>query len=244
MSTDYKIETFIGSGAVYLSGFKIGNVTELSHTINKENKSVKARAGGGNYDSLTIITGVSLAMKVSDFNDANLALALQALKVEHVGSASTEQVVSAIDGGFVPLDFLVDHLATATVATDEATPVSLAPDTDYILTPSGIKFVAGGLGVTGTAIKVVYTSKATTALEAYADSQKEGVLFVEGINDANGNPQNLTYHRFKGEPMASYAAFSDDFEELELNGEVLADTTRPPGVSQFLRMTKTPSVAA
>ncbi len=242
--SEYTIETFIGSGAVYLAGFQIGNVTELSHTITKENKSVAARAGGGNYDSLTRITAVTLAMKVSDFNDANLALALQALKVEHAGGASTEQVVTPINGGFVPLDFLVDTSQAATVATDEDTPVSLAQGTDYTLTPSGIKFTKGGQAVDTQPVKVTYTSLPTTALEAYSDSQKEGVLFVEGINDVNGNPQNLTYHRFKAEPMGSFAPFSDDFAALEINGEVLADTTKGANKSKFLRMTKTPSVEA
>lgn len=238
--SDYQLETFIGSGRVLFGGFNVGNVTALSHKIETETKSIKARNGGGTYDSITQVLGVQVEMKVSDFNDANLELALQALKIEHVGGAQTE-TLTAIAGGEMPLEFQPDGETPYTVATpDDATTYVL--DTDYEETPLGIKFLAAGDIANDAAIKVAYTSVGGTAFEALAASQKEGLLVVDGLNDANGEPFTLSYYRFKVKPMATLAPFSDEFAELELNGDALADATKGVGQSKFMRMRKAPSV--
>lgn len=237
---NYERETFIGSGRVLFGGFYVGNVTELTHTVEKETKSVKARSGGGNYDSLTQVTGLKLAMKVSDFNDANLALALQALKIDHAGGSQTE-TVKAIAGGIVPLDFTPNG-STAYVVTSLDTLTTYVLATDYKETAIGIEFLATGAIVAGESVLVTYTSIPVTALEALAAAQVESTLVVEGLNDANNSPFTSVYHRFKIEPMGTMSPFSDDFGTLELNGDALADDSKGVGESKFMRMIKTPSV--
>lgn len=244
----YKKETFIGGGSVFIAGFDIGNVATLTHTIDIEEKSIKARATGGKYDTYSQVNAVAIELTVHDLNDDNLALAMQALKIMEPGGTEItepETVTALKPGALHALNFFVDTTATVTVTDDADTPQSFTAGTDFEVTVNGIKTLKSGAITAGTVLKVTYTPKASTVLEALEGQQLEAPLTVIGANEAqSGAPFNIQYHKVKIAPTASFAPFSDDFAELPLAGEALADSTKQGGKSKFMRMVKTPSVEA
>ncbi|MAD98908.1 MAG: hypothetical protein CMB99_16400 [Flavobacteriaceae bacterium] len=244
----FEKETFYGSAKVYIAGFHVGNVPSLTHTIETEEKSIPSRLpGGGKYDSLTIVNAVSLAMTLSDYNDDNLALALQALKIETSADTAItgEKQTAPAPGGLVPLDAFVKVGEAVQVQDDAQTPQTFTAGTDYEVTQTGIKVLEGGAITEGTTLVVDYVALGSTSLEMLAGTQKAVPVLVEGINEAqSGQPFNILYHSVKIAPSASFGAITDGYGSIELPGEALPDQTKGAGKSKFMRMVKAPSVKA
>ncbi len=239
---DKNIETFIGAGKLRFGGYHVGNVTNMVQTIETETKTVPSRAqGGGNHDTYTLIKSIKVVLGLSDFDDDNMARALQAIKVDIVAGVMPMETVKAAKGGVVAMPYLVNTEVAATV-TDKDAVQTFAAGTDYILTTYGVEILESGAIDDAEEIEITATALATTALEVLAGQPLVMNMVAEVVNLANNTPLMVEYYKFKTSPMTNFSPLTDDFGELSLEGEVLADNTRGGDKSAFMRVTKIPSV--
>nr|WP_307955346.1 hypothetical protein [Shewanella putrefaciens] len=76
------VESYIGSGIVYVDGRDVGNASGVKIAIEQETKTQpNFRGGGGNAAEITRVKAVKLSFTMNDFSNANMALALRG-KVE------------------------------------------------------------------------------------------------------------------------------------------------------------------
>ena len=80
--------------------------------------------------------------------------------------------------------------------------------------------------------------KATDATQALVESGKEFALFMEGLNDAQGGqPFTIRVHRAKFSPVQNLGFISDDFAEIALAMDILADPlVTGSGLSPFMQL--------
>ena len=233
-------KSFIGKGIVYINGRDVGNCTALTMGITEEKIELKnyRAAGGGNYNSLTRIDAVEVSMTISDFSAENLALGLfgtaSAVTAAEVSDESVTTPASKVGNPLVQTAHVIDTAETVTVTSSPAGTTYDVTD-DYIVTPAGIQIVATGDIPVDTAILVSYDKKATSVLEMLTTSAGEYTLVFDGLNEAqSGTPYVVTVHRFKAGPAAEVALIGDEFGELQITGEALADTTiTGAGLSQY-----------
>lgn len=221
-------EQYIGAGIMYANGRDVGNVSALEISIDQETKSrPNYRGGGGNAASTERVKGVRLKATLDNFSNDNLALALRGVVDVQSTTAITGESQNAVLNGLTETDFMIDKSKTVTVK-EGATPIGVE---HYQVTAAGI-LLTGGV-TDGAAITIDYTPRAANALQALVDSGKEVRVVFDGLNDHNGRPSVVRIHRWKPAPTSGLGLISDDYATFELEGEVLADTSRPIGKSQF-----------
>lgn len=229
-------ESYIGSGIVYVNGRDVGNCSELNFQIESDTKTLpNYRGGGGNAASVERVTAVRLSMKLHEFSNANLALALRGTVASVTAGTVTAEDVIAVLGGLSETANVVDIAQTVTV-TNAAAAITYVAGEDYEATPAGIKILADGDITDEQALKVTYTKKAGTALEALVSSGADVRVVFDGLNDSTGRPSVVTVYKWKPAPTSGLGLISDDFAEFDLEGEVIADQSIvAAGKSKFFR---------
>lgn len=236
-------KSYIGKGKVYLDGRQVGNVTALNFNITEDKKELKdyTSAGGGNYNSITRISAVELAMTLSDYNAENLAAAVFGSSSSVTATTVTDESISApasLTGNpLVATEFVIDTDQTVTVTSDPAG-TTYVDGTDYTVGAAGITIIDGGAISASSPLLVDYTKKAVDVVEALTGSAAEYVLTFDGLNEAqSGTPVVITVHRWKPGPAADLAMIGDEFAELSLSGDALKDTAiTTPGLSQYFKV--------
>jgi len=218
-------EQYIGSGIVYVDGRDVGNVSKLDFAIEVDKKSkASMRPGGGNIASVERVKSVTLSATLDSFNNSNLALALRGVVDVNASEVIADEVVTAIVPGLIETEHMLNTAETVTVkTTDDVT--TYVKGTDYELSAAGIKPLAGGSIVDGASLKVSYTTRANSALQALVDAGKEVKMIFDGINDETGRPSVVKVYRWKPAPTSGLNLIGDDYGEFDLTGEVLADDT-------------------
>ncbi|WP_263080125.1 hypothetical protein [Endozoicomonas sp. Mp262] len=237
--------SFIGAGQIHIQPYDksapllpIGNVSEFTFSFEEDRKELKNYlGGGGNRNVLSRVSGVTASLNAHDFTSDNLALALRA-GIESVAVTPVvdeEQASFGIADELIPFDKLPDSSQSITVK--DSLDTVLTEGDDYVRVASGIKVVDGG-GIDNQGVKVSYTPVAASMVQALVNSGKEFVLFMEGLNDAQeGSPFNIRVHRVKFSPVQNLGFISDDFANITLQLDVLADTTiSGNGLSQFMQI--------
>lgn len=236
-------KSFIGKGIVYLNGRDVGNCIALTLGVTEEQIELKnyRTASGGNYNSLTRIDSVEVSMTISDFNVENLALGLfgstSAVTAAEVAAESIAAPASLVGNPLVTTANVIDTEETVTVTSDPAG-TTFSGTTDYTVTPAGIKILSTGTITANQDLLITYTKKPVDVLQALTTSAGEYELVFDGLNEAqSGTPYVVKIHRFKAGPAAEIALIGDEFGELQITGEALADTTiTGAGLSQYLEM--------
>ncbi|MGX9460622.1 phage tail tube protein [Shewanella sp. A14] len=219
------VESYIGSGIVYVNSRDVGNASGVKIAIEQETKEQpNYRGGGGNNAEITVVKSVNLSMTLNDFSNANLALALRG-KIDVLTAESvTDEAVIAVLDGLADTVKMIDTEIPA-VVTDSTGSTTYDVNDDYIVSAAGIRALSSGAIAAGESLKVTYTSKAGNALQALVESGEEVKVVVDGINDVTGKPSVLKFYRWKPTPTSGLDLIGDDFGSFDIEGGVLADSS-------------------
>jgi len=230
-------EAYIGSGIIYINGRDVGNVSNVNFAIEQETQTQRNfRGGGGNFASVTSITAVTLSMDMTNFSNANLALALRGTVEEVAAGPVTDESVTAVLGGLAATASMIDtaDVAGTVTVTDSTGSTTYVLGTDYEVTPAGLKILEDGTISDAEELLVSYTTKATNVLQALVDSGQEVSVVLDGINDSTGKPVTVRVFRWKPSPTSGLGLITEDFATFTIEGEVLADETiQATGKSKF-----------
>jgi hypothetical protein len=221
---------YIGKGTIYLDGVPIGNCSKLQLAVETEKKQLPdyESAGGGNVDAVERITSVNAAITAHDLSPANLAVATRGAATAYAGGTVTDEAHNDITvGTLIVFNHIPDTAQTITVKRG-ATTLTGGGD-DYTVTGrSGIITHAGGTNtlIDGDDLLISYTGKADNIVEALVNAGNEYELFFDGLNEAkSGKPVQVK--AFKAKPSPSSIDFiADDYAGLELNFEIVKDSTK------------------
>lgn len=242
--------SYIGKGEIFMGPYaggaamvSIGNVAELtfSHATEKKTLGDFTSAGGGLANSIERITGVSMNMKAHDINGTNLAIGALGSASAVTAVAVADEARAAYKGGLVPLTFVPDTALTITVK-DTAGTTTYVAGTDYVITGAGIYVTTGSSIPNSVAsannIKVSYTKKAVSVVEAMVASAQEYKLVFAGLNEAQSGKQvTIIVHRFKPGPAQNVSFLGDDYASLDLPGEALSDSLiTAVGLSKYYKV--------
>ena len=242
--------SYIGKGEIFLGPYaggaamvSIGNCSELtfSHATEKKELLDYTSAGGGKANSIERITGVTTSIKAHDINAKNLSLGAFGSTSAVTAAPVTAEEHAAYKGGLVPFTYVPD-LSIAPVITNTAGTTTYAAGTDYVLTGAGIYVLAGGTITDAIAgadnLKVSYTKKAVSVVEALVASAQEFKLIFVGLNEAQSGKQAIvSTHRFKPGAAQNVSYLGDDYASLDLPGEALSDSLiTGAGLSKFYKV--------
>lgn len=229
-------EQYIGSGIVYAGGRDVGNVSKLALAIETDSKTrPNYRGGGGNAAVVELVKAVKLSATFDSFNNENIAMALRGSVTELTGTEVTDESVPAV----------LDRLCRTARMIDLSQPVTVkvgvqdkVKDVDYTLTAAGIIPLKGGTIAADAAMLVSYKSVTGSVLEALVNSGEELTIVFDGVNENTGKRSLMDVYRWKPAPTSGLDLISDDFAEFDVEGEVLADSTKGAGLSKFFRRTQ------
>lgn len=227
-------ESYIGSGIVYINGRDVGNASGVKIDIEQETKAQpNYRGGGGNAAEVTKVKSVKLSMTLNTFSNENLALALRGVVESLVAAVVTDELVTAVHDGLADTTKMID-VTEDVVVKNQAGTSTFVKETDYIVSPGGIRALSTGTIPANAPLKVTYKSAVGSALQALSESGKEVKVVIDGINDASGKPWTLKFYKWKPSPTAGLELIGDDFGSFDIDGGVLADSSIvAPGKSKF-----------
>jgi hypothetical protein len=235
---------YVGSGKIYtrVAGsaagkLELGNASKIGLKVKEDKKPLKdyTKTGGGNYASVSRIDTVTLEIKAHDLNKTNIARAVFGTEAVVTGAAVLDEVITAYKGG---LCTLAHPAPTAVVVTDSAGTTTYVQNTDYEVRPGGIFILAAGVIPDGAILKVDYSFATYFKVEALTSSAQIIELFFEGLNEANsGKPVLVDVYRAQLSPAKALELLGDNFADLDIEAEVLKDTTKTGvGISQYFRV--------
>lgn len=229
-------KSFLGDGKFFINRVRVGNVTAATLSYGTESKTLRnAQGGGGNVASTDRISNCTLALTITNVNAENVAKALQG-SVTYVPTADIDgEAATCSPNQITPLENLVDMSKPVTVTLADDTPV---PAADYDMSANGIyvKDDASVLVDDAMGVKISYSILPYAIIEAATKTGAEFAVYLDGINADNGNPHNLDVYRWKPAPTSGFDLISEDYNSFEITGEILADTSKASGVSQFFRL--------
>lgn len=217
------VESYIGSGIVYVAGRDVGNASGVKIAIEQETKTQpNYRGGGGNAAEITKVKSVKLSFTMNDFSNANMALALRGkVEVLTAGTVDDEPITAVLDG-LADTEFMLDTTVDPIVTNDTGA-TTYVKDSDYVVSAGGIRALSSGNITAGQALKVTYTKKAGNAMQALTESGQVVPVVIDGVNDATGKPWTLKFFKWIPSPTAGMDLIGDDFGSFDIEGGVLAD---------------------
>lgn len=235
-------KTYIGKGKVYIKEegataalAEMGNCTALALSITEDVKKALnyQTAGGGTLNEVRRIESVVLSMTLQELSRENLARALLGSESAVTGDTVTDEAITGYVGQLARLAH--PNPTSVTVTGTGGTPTYVA-GTDYEVRAGGIYVLSGGSISNGTALLVDYTYATYDKVEALVNSNKVYQLFFEGLNEAqSGKAALVDLWRVRLGASEQLALLGDEFAELTVSGEVIADSTKAAGTSQYFR---------
>jgi len=243
---------FIGKGRILMGVFDavasnrkffpVGNAEELKLGVSTEEKTLKnyLDCSGGDLETLVRVDKVTVSMTLTDFTSMNLEAATYGLSSDVTAGTVTDEAIKGYKGYFSPTAKII-NTSVAPVVKKGAT--VLAAGTDYRVSHAGIEIIKTTTEVLdGDDLTVSYTSMGGTVLEALISSGKEVSIIFEGFNQAasNGCSKGVAkLYRLKLSPLKDLSFIGDDFQKLELEGQLLPDTSIDgAGLSKFFSWTQ------
>lgn len=242
--TDY---SYIGSGRILArkrgaaAPFReLGNCSALTLGVEQETKKLRdfRSTGGGTYNQVDRITGVTLAVTAHDLSPENIALALYGTTEAVAAGTNTNEPQVAYAGGYVVLE---DQASAITSVLPPVGTTPYAAGTDYIF-QHGALFIPAGSTIpapsspTTPNIRVTYATKKGDMIQALTASAEELELVFLGLNEADsGSETTVKVWRAKFGPAQSIPLIGDDYAALEMSGAALADSSKTGGASQYFQ---------
>ena len=242
--TDY---SYIGSGRILArrrgaaAPFReLGNCSALTLGVEQETKRLRdfCSPGGGTYNQVDRITGVTLALTAHDLSPENLALALYGSTEAVAAGAVTAEAQVAYLGGYVILE---DQAAAITSVQPVGGGTAYVEGSDYVFQHGGLYIPADSLipaptNATTPNIEVAYDTQKGDLIQALTTAAAELELVFLGLNEADsGSPVTVKVWRGKFGPTQGLPLIGDDYAALEMAGAVLADSSKTGGVSQYFQ---------
>lgn len=235
---------YLGSGKIYARAagaaaglMELGNASKLELAVKEDKQKLKdyTKPGGGTYASVSRIDTVTLQMTLNDLNKTNVARAVFGTESAVAGATVTDEAVTAYQDAIVPL---AHPNPTAVVVTNSAATTTYVENTDYEVRAGGIFIIASGAITDAQALKVDYTYAAYDKVEAMTQGAITLELHFEGLNEANGGkPVIVDVYRAQLSPTKALSLLGDKFADLEVEAEVLADTSKVgAGISKYFRV--------
>ena len=208
-----------------------GNVAELKLSLKTDVlEHYESQTGQRSLDHRMVKQkSATVNLTIEEFTKENLALALYG---NHV-TGSTGTVTAEPIGGAAPVVgdryFLAHPKVSALTVVDSAgTPATLTAGTHYTADEDfgAIQFLV----VTGLTapFKASYTFGAVTEIGIFTQPLPERFLRLEGVNTAAGNAKVLIeLYRVAFDPLKKFDIISNDLNKFELEGSLLADSTKP-----------------
>jgi len=237
-----------GEGSFFAGRF-MGNISAMNVSVASTVRQVIDPAGIQFSSDCAAITidNVEFSMNISCQSAQNLALAF-AGKSELI--TSTPDPV--VDRAILPNNNNVIEACTffcfdpagvdpsSVVVTREDTMTNLVAGTDYEASSIGIKFLTGLTLATNTSLLVSYSYNSTTntCIEPFVKKIEPVTLTYKGTNLADCTDFTVVFYKALLSPTSVYSLISQDFEDLEISGILLPDTTRPSGASQYFKITR------
>ena len=243
-----EVKAFIGKGQIYLkrldqnTGYlPIGEASAFELSIETDEKTLPSNTtrGGGVAATAYSVSNLGLSITGHSFTDSNLAMILYGDATASLTTPVTDEVQTAYKGALVPFVKIPDAAQAITVKSSDGNTTHVA-DTDYVLSPAGIKILEDGAIANNSEIKVSYTPKASSVIEVLTNSGYEYGLFFEGFNDAdNGNEFNVEIYRTKFSPTGGLGFIQDDFAEAALEGQAMVDASKSgAGISKYAKISR------
>lgn len=244
MRTDY---SYIGSGRILARKRgseapyrELGNCSALSLGVEQETKKLRdyRAPGGGTYNQVDRITGVTLNVTAHDLSPDNLALALYGTVDAVAGGAVAAEELVAFKGGYL---VTTSPFSTVDTVKNMAGSTTYTAGTDYIVQHGAI-FIPADSTIPDAAdaetpnVKVAYTGKPGNMLQALTASAEELDLVFLGLNEADsGSAVTVYIYRGKFGATQSLGLIGDDYAALEMSGAVLADGSKTGDLSQYFQ---------
>lgn len=242
---------FIGKGRILMGVydpilnnrkfFPVGNAEELKVSVTTEEKTLKnyLDCSGGDLETLTRVDKVSVSMVLTDFTPLNIESATYGLSSESASASISDEAIRCFPGYFTPTEHIINTAMPVTVSKGA---VPLVAGTDYRVTHGGIEILETSTQVTGwEGLTIDYTSVAGTVIQALISSGKEVSIVFEGFNQAaaSGCSKGVAkLYRMKLSPLKELALIGDDFQKLELEGQLLPDQSiTGTGLSKYFKWT-------
>ncbi len=207
-----------------------GNVAELKLSLKTEVlEHFESQTGQRSLDHRMVKQkSATVNLTIEEFTKENLALALYGNHVTGAGGSVTDEPVGGAAPAIGDRYFLSHPKVAALVLRDSAgTPATLTLGTHYTADTDfgAIQF----LDVTGftAPFKASYTFGTATEIGIFTQPLPERFLRLEGLNTAQGNaPVLVELYRVAFDPLKEISFISDDYNKFELEGSLLADTTK------------------
>lgn len=208
-----------------------GNVADLSLSLKTDViEHYESQTGQRAVDlRLVKAKSASIAMTIEEFTKENLALAFYGNYVTGAGGTVTAETV----GGTTPVIgdryFLAHPKVSALTIVDSAgTPATLTAGTHYTVDADfGAIVYLDTTGFTAP-FKAAYTYGIVTDIGIFTQPLPERFLRMEGVNTALSNSKVLIeLYRVAFDPLKKFDFISNDLNKFELDGSLLADTTKP-----------------
>jgi len=170
----------------------------------------------------------TISLTIEEFTKENLALALYGTYQAVTSGSVTAEVISATTPTLGDRYFLAHQKVSTVVITDSAgTPATLVAGTHYTVDEGfgAITF----LDVTSftAPIKCAYAFGAVTDVSMFTAALPERYLRLEGMNTADSNKKVMVeLYRVAFDPLKDLSLITDDLNKFELEGSLLADTTK------------------
>jgi hypothetical protein len=208
-----------------------GNVAELKLSLKTDVlEHYESQTGQRTLDHRMVKQkSATVKLTIEEFTKENLALALYGNHV--VGTTGT--VTAEPIGGATPVIgdryfFAHPKVSTLVVVDSAGTPATLELGTHYTADTDfgALQF----LDVTGftAPFKTSYAYGVATEIGIFTQPLPERYLRLEGINTAQGNAKVLVeLYRVAFDPLKEISFISDDYNKFEMEGSLLADSSKP-----------------
>ncbi len=235
-------QSFLGLADCYLKPYgvaaaarAIGSVSrcEITHEEDEKRQQNFGR-DGGTLNIVSRLTKAGINLTLQSISKENLALALRGT----VSSAALGTVVAeaqtAYKGGLVSTAFMSP---TVTEVTNAGDTVTYDEGVDYRVTGAGIVILETGTITEAQPILISYSHPAIDVVEALTTGATEYTLYFDGLNEAENNSNvSVVLHRAKFKLATTLGLISDDYVNLEVEGELLLDASQiGTGKSKFYR---------
>ena len=234
-----------GTGAPF-EPMGLGSTMEQAHEVNKITLANTMNVAGGNYDSTSRVTAMTLNFNFREFFTANYVRFLWASFTTLQSEAVTGEKQVAKVGMTTMLDKM--PLTITSVVDAETGLIEFEEDIEWKLAGSGIEPLPGGALATAIEeaegdylIEVDYQTADFDNIQPLATSGEELELLFEGVNAVGTQKRtNNLYYRCKFDLAATLSWINvEDFMGMDVTCEVLADPSRiGPGLSPFMKIMK------
>lgn len=220
--------------AICQDAISIALATEAGEHINKcgpvdspDDRYIKSSSG-------------TVTFNYSDVDDKNLAVGVlgtvNAAEVAPVAVSSESLPDGLVAGDIYFAGGLERHrnLTSVTVTDSATSPAPVTVTTNYTVDAETGKITIVDPGSFVQPFVINYSHQDPASVSFLSASQKEYALFFEGINTRDSNAKgSLEVYRVRFDPATLVDFLSDDLQQMELTGSMLADPTKAVTDTEF-----------